>query len=82
MKDLTVANDVPFGEDRESALCVPGCLDVEFLVAIDVLGELSEEIVGDDPTLVVGETVVTGIVYLEAVVTPNYEFAPLRSLPR
>jgi hypothetical protein len=55
-------NDVPVGEHRESTLREPGRLDVEFLVVIDVLGELSKEFVDHDSVLVVGEAVVAGFI--------------------
>jgi len=36
VEDLSVANDVPFCEHRESALRESGCLDIEFLVRFEI----------------------------------------------
>ena len=78
---LTVADDVPFRQHGKSALGNSGCPDVVFFVRFETLRERPEELVGEDGTVVVRKPVITGLVYVEAVVAPDDEYAVVVQLP-
>jgi len=54
VEDFAVANDVPLRQHGEAAFGEPRCLDIEFLVSLEVVSKGSKEFVGHDAALVVG----------------------------
>lgn len=57
MEDFTASNNVPFRHPGEAALREPGRLNIKFLAGLEMIGEFSQELVGNDPALVVREAV-------------------------
>ena len=51
MKDFAVANDVPLWKYDEAALSEPRCLDIEFFLNVEVVGEFPQELVSHDSKL-------------------------------
>nr|ABQ75850.1 hypothetical protein [uncultured haloarchaeon] len=81
VEDLTVTSDVPLHQYWEATLRESRCLDVEFLVGFEMVGEFSQEFGGHDAALVVWEAVLPRLVHFEVIVPPDGEFALVGDLP-
>lgn len=81
VKDLAIADDVPFRQHRKAAFREPRRLDLELLVCFEVVSKFSQEFVRHYSALIVLKAVLSGLVHLEIVESLDGGFPVIGNLP-